>query len=83
MKVRPSVKPICDSCKVIKRNGKLRVICDKYPKHKQVQGQFFGRIFRLFKFENNHAVGGIEVNSTTGVEIQKKLEEKNGSYRWC
>ncbi len=38
MKVRPSVKPICDSCKVIKRNGKLRVICDKYPKHKQVQG---------------------------------------------
>ena len=43
MKVRPSVKPICDSCKVIKRNGKLRVICDKYPKHKQVQGYFFGQ----------------------------------------
>ncbi len=38
MKVRPSVKPICDKCKVIKRNGKLRVICSKSPKHKQVQG---------------------------------------------
>jgi large subunit ribosomal protein L36 len=38
MKVRPSVKPICDKCKVIKRKGKVRVICSKDPKHKQVQG---------------------------------------------
>ena len=25
MKVRPSVKPMCDKCKVIKRNGKVMV----------------------------------------------------------
>ena len=25
MKVRPSVKPMCDKCKVIKRKGKIRV----------------------------------------------------------
>jgi len=37
MKVRSSVKPICDNCKKIKRNGILRVIC-KNPKHKQKQG---------------------------------------------
>ena len=37
MKVRASVKKICDSCKVIKRDGKLMVIC-KNPKHKQRQG---------------------------------------------
>ena len=37
MKVRVSVKPICDKCKVIKRHGKVRVICEN-PKHKQVQG---------------------------------------------
>ncbi len=37
MKVRPSVKPMCDKCKVIKRNGVLRVICTN-PKHKQRQG---------------------------------------------
>ena len=29
MKVRPSVKKICDKCKVIKRNGKVMVICEK------------------------------------------------------
>ncbi|MCQ2086719.1 MAG: 50S ribosomal protein L36 [Bacilli bacterium] len=37
MKVRPSVKPICPKCKVIKRNGKVMVICSN-PKHKQRQG---------------------------------------------
>ena len=37
MKVRPSVKHICDKCKVIKRNGKVMVICVN-PKHKQRQG---------------------------------------------
>ena len=35
MKVRPSVKPMCDKCKVIKRNGKVMVICPKYPNHER------------------------------------------------
>ena len=37
MKVRASVKPICDKCKVIKRKGIIRVICET-AKHKQKQG---------------------------------------------
>ena len=37
MKVRASVKPICVKCKVIKRKGILRVICEN-PKRKQKQG---------------------------------------------
>ena len=37
MKVRPSVKKICDKCKIIKRRGRTRVICEN-PKHKQAQG---------------------------------------------
>ena len=38
MKVIPSVKPMCDKCRVIKRDGKVMVICSKYKKHKQRQG---------------------------------------------
>ena len=38
MKVRPSVKPICEKCKVIKRKGRIMVICEN-PKHKQRQGE--------------------------------------------
>lgn len=37
MKVRASVKPICEKCKVIRRRGVVRVICD-VKKHKQKQG---------------------------------------------
>ena len=37
MKVKASVKKICDKCKIIKRHGKVMVICEN-PKHKQVQG---------------------------------------------
>ena len=37
MKVRPSVKPMCEKCRVIRRKGAVRIICDN-PKHKQKQG---------------------------------------------
>lgn len=38
MKVKPSVKKICADCKIIKRKGKVRIVCKKNPKHKQRQG---------------------------------------------
>ena len=37
MKVRASVKRICENCKLVKRQGKLYVICSN-PRHKQRQG---------------------------------------------
>ena len=37
MKVRASVKRICELCKVVRRRGVVRVICVN-PKHKQRQG---------------------------------------------
>ncbi len=38
MKVRSSVKAICEYCKVIRRRGVVRVICARNPRHKQRQG---------------------------------------------
>ena len=37
MKVRSSIKKICQNCKIVKRQGRLYVIC-KIVKHKQRQG---------------------------------------------
>ncbi|NLB29945.1 MAG: 50S ribosomal protein L36 [Clostridiales bacterium] len=37
MKVRPSVKPMCEKCKVVRRRGRVMVIC-VIPRHKQRQG---------------------------------------------
>ncbi len=37
MKVHPSVKRMCDNCKIIRRRGRVMVICTN-PRHKQRQG---------------------------------------------
>lgn len=37
MKVLASVRRRCEHCKVIKRKGRIRIICIN-PKHKQRQG---------------------------------------------
>lgn len=36
MKIRASVKKMCPKCKIVKRKGKIMVICEN-PKHKQRQ----------------------------------------------
>jgi len=37
MKVRPSTKKMCEKCRVIRRRGRVWVICSN-PRHKQRQG---------------------------------------------
>jgi large subunit ribosomal protein L36 len=37
MKVSASVKKMCPKCRIIRRKGKVMVICEN-PKHKQTQG---------------------------------------------
>ncbi|CAN0838633.1 50S ribosomal protein L36 [Linum grandiflorum] len=38
MKVRSSVKKMCEFCQIIKRRGHIYVLCSSNPKHKQRQG---------------------------------------------
>jgi large subunit ribosomal protein L36 len=37
MKVRASVRKICENCRMIRRRGKVMIVCSN-PKHKQRQG---------------------------------------------
>ncbi len=37
MKVRAGVKKMCAKCKIVRRRGRVSVICEN-PKHKQRQG---------------------------------------------
>jgi large subunit ribosomal protein L36 len=37
MKVRASIKPRCERCKIIRRKGVVLIICNN-PKHKMKQG---------------------------------------------
>ncbi len=36
MKVKTSVKKICVKCKIVRRKGRVRVVCEN-PRHKQRQ----------------------------------------------
>ncbi|MEI8339265.1 MAG: 50S ribosomal protein L36 [bacterium] len=38
MKVRASVKKLCDKCKTVRRKGRVNVICTANLRHKQRQG---------------------------------------------
>ena len=38
MKVRSSVKRMCDACQVVRRKGRVYIVCKKNPRHKQRQG---------------------------------------------
>uniref|UniRef100_A0A2P2JVV0 Ribosomal protein n=1 Tax=Rhizophora mucronata TaxID=61149 RepID=A0A2P2JVV0_RHIMU len=38
MKVRSSVKKMCQFCQIVRRRGRVYVICSSNPKHKQQQG---------------------------------------------
>ena len=53
MKVRSSVKLLCDGCAIVKRKGRIYVICSKNPKHKQVSDQFTN--FYVFSYCSTEA----------------------------
>ena len=38
--VRSAIKKLCEHCRIVKRKGRLYVVCSKVPKHKQRQGFF-------------------------------------------
>jgi large subunit ribosomal protein L36 len=67
MKVRASVKRMCDKCKVVRRRGVVRVICTN-QKHKQRQGEMEG------PFANG---------PWAAHEPPLPEEQENGTYRWC
>nr|YP_009027921.1 ribosomal protein L36 [Hirtella racemosa]YP_009028170.1 ribosomal protein L36 [Couepia guianensis]YP_009028253.1 ribosomal protein L36 [Licania alba]YP_009028336.1 ribosomal protein L36 [Leptobalanus sprucei]YP_009028419.1 ribosomal protein L36 [Hirtella physophora]YP_009262982.1 ribosomal protein L36 [Afrolicania elaeosperma]YP_009263231.1 ribosomal protein L36 [Couepia caryophylloides]YP_009263314.1 ribosomal protein L36 [Couepia grandiflora]YP_009263397.1 ribosomal protein L36 [Couepi len=37
MKIKASARKICEKCRLIRRRGRIRVICSN-PRHKQRQG---------------------------------------------
>ncbi|GAB2289206.1 hypothetical protein Dimus_023509 [Dionaea muscipula] len=38
MRVRSSVRKMCEFCKTVKRRGRVYILCTANPKHKQRQG---------------------------------------------
>ena len=74
MKVRPSVKRMCEHCKVIRRRGVVRVICTN-PRHKQGRG--FARDVLLHNSKTRpHARSTRWTNHPAGVNNTTQRESK-------
>lgn len=71
MKVRASVKPMCDGCTIVLRKGRVYNICSKNPKHKQVRGNRIRSAFRSNGYIATRIVGGLHP-----VGLDKKNELK-------
>ena len=78
MKVRPSVKPICEKCKIIKRKGRVMVICEN-PKHKQkpdAEKKLKNRNIKRAE-ELGITYNKIEVKKEKGKKSDKKSDKKD------
>ncbi|BBH07364.1 Ribosomal protein L36 [Prunus dulcis] len=80
MKVRSSVKKMCEFCKTVKRRGRVYVLCTANPKHKQRQGMstfaYEGTVSSMYaetsaKLENS---SGHSVQAGLASPIPKKHE---------
>src|SRR3990172_945304 len=63
MKVRSSVKKICDKCKIVRRKGVVRVGCDK-PKNKRVEIALT-YLYGIGKTNSNRILKEAEVDPNT------------------
>lgn len=58
MKVRSSVKKLCDSCHIVLRKGRVYVICSVNPRHKQVRQTCFLLAGNILMFDT---ASGIDI----------------------
>ena len=49
MKVRSSIKKICQNCRLIRRKGQIYIICEN-PKHKQRQKKIRKKHFNFYLY---------------------------------
>ncbi|CAL8169807.1 unnamed protein product [Prunus armeniaca] len=77
MKVRSSVKKMCEFCKTVKRRGRVYVLCTANPKHKQRQGM------STFAYEGTvssmYAETSAKLENSSGHSVQAGLVTVNDS----
>ncbi|EXB39150.1 50S ribosomal protein L36 [Morus notabilis] len=69
MKVRSSVKKMCEFCRTVKRRGRVYVLCTANPKHKQRQGVSTLAYEGPLPSQSSGTVSKPEVNVNQGVPV--------------
>ncbi|KAJ8753273.1 hypothetical protein K2173_017896 [Erythroxylum novogranatense] len=84
MKVRSSVKKMCEFCQIVKRRGRVYVICSSNPKHKQRQGMATFASEGLIS-EQTNVNQGIVPHHNSGVGLASlipKRQEPSSIFGW-
>ncbi|KAK9268443.1 hypothetical protein L1049_000193 [Liquidambar formosana] len=68
MKVRSSVKKMCEFCRTVKRRGRVYVLCTANPKHKQRQGM------STFAYEGPSPPISLETSSKREISLNHTLQ---------
>jgi len=76
MKVRSSVKKMCEFCQTVKRRGRVYVICSANPKHKQRQG------FSTFAYDGLLPPLSSEVMPKQGASLQLITKQPPSSIQF-
>ncbi|PWA86642.1 Ribosomal protein L36 [Artemisia annua] len=85
MKVRSSVKKMCEFCRTVKRRGRVFVLCTANPKHKQRQGlstisyeegSFTSRLSEMQMTRSSYQAKDASSSYGTGVGLASLLVER-------
>ncbi|KAK9129514.1 hypothetical protein Sjap_010001 [Stephania japonica] len=77
MKVRSSVKKMCEFCRTVKRRGRVYVLCTSNPKHKQRQGistlSSEGPLIPLFYGRSSNVASTSETEKSSHMSLRVDL----------
>lgn len=76
MKVRSSVKVMCDGCSVVKRKGRIYIICSKNPKHKQVC-----ELVHLVIITSDRCIAASRIDNLSSLHLHTILQISVTNYR--
>ncbi|KAH7416023.1 hypothetical protein KP509_14G071600 [Ceratopteris richardii] len=79
MKVRSSVKRLCEFCTVVKRRGHIYILCKANPKHKQRQG--FSTL--VCTIPENTTKRVMPANNWFGQQYSQRWEERKYRFMPC
>ncbi|KAJ4002335.1 ribosomal protein L36-domain-containing protein [Lentinula boryana] len=91
MKVRSSVKVMCDGCSIVRRKGRVYVVCSKNPKHKQVRASSLDTVYSTETYVYLHSgrdrknvrCSCFPCTWKEGISYMIQICDNGASYTWC
>ncbi|GBG33342.1 50S ribosomal protein L36, chloroplastic [Hondaea fermentalgiana] len=82
MKVRTAVRKLCRDCQIVRRKGRVRVICKSNPRHKQRQGMHtVANESAPALTARAHVVGPASIEASSPMGVQTRFSSTAAALR--